>query len=93
VTRRFAFVPAARDVYLTLRKSPESPLYLALKATLTALLADPGSREVRQLRYRPDTWGTRVNVGDDRWLILWRPASAGDDVIEIHYLGPAPGEG
>jgi hypothetical protein len=92
VSRRFAFEPEARDTYLALRKDPSSPLYQALKKRLTELLADPGSRSVRQVRYRPDTWGVRVRVGDVRWLVLWRPADGDTDLIEIHYLGPVPGE-
>lgn len=92
MSRRFAFEPTARDTYLTLRKSPDSPLYLAVKELLGELLANPGSQQVRQLRYRPDTWGARVNVGDDRWLVLWRPSSRDATVIEVHYIGPAPGE-
>lgn len=92
MSRRFAFEPEARDTYLALRKDPSSPLYLALKEVLTELLADPGSRRVRQVRYRPDTWAVRVQVGDARWLVLWRPDVSDSDLIEIHYLGPAPGE-
>jgi hypothetical protein len=64
-------------------------LYLELKDALSELLRDPGSKRVRQLRYRPDTWGARVNVGNDRWMVLWRPADADADLIEIHYVGPA----
>jgi hypothetical protein len=69
VSRRFAFEPEARETYLALRKDPSSALYLALKEVLSEILADPGSRRGRQVRYRPDP-----------------------DLIEIHYLGPAPGE-
>lgn len=90
--RRFAFEPAARDTYLALRKEPESPLYLAIKEILSELLEKPGSRRLRQLRYRPDTWGVRVPCGDVRWLILWRPSGSDPDLIEVHYVGPVPGE-
>jgi hypothetical protein len=92
VSRRFGFEPAARETYLALRKEPENPLYLAIREVLKKLLADPGSRRVRQARYRSDTWGARVRVGDLRWLILWRPGDEDPDVIEVHYLSPAPGE-
>ncbi|MGH9206284.1 MAG: hypothetical protein ACRD1G_06970 [Acidimicrobiales bacterium] len=92
MSRRFAFEPAARETYLALRKDPSSPLYLALKQTLSELNTDPGSRPVRQLRYRPDTWGVRVRAADARWLILWRPSEDDADVIEVHYIGPEPGE-
>jgi hypothetical protein len=92
VTRRFAFEREARETYLALRKEPANPLYLELKGILSELLGDPASRRVRQLRYRPDTWGVRVNVGDVRWLLLWRPADSDPELIEIHYVGPAPGE-
>jgi hypothetical protein len=92
VTRRFAFEPAARECYLALRKDPDSPLYLCIKEILTGLLEEPGSRNLRRLRYRPDTWGVPIRSGDVRWLLLWRPSGADPDVIEVHYLGPAPGE-
>ena len=92
MTRRFAFDSAARETYLALRKDPESPLYLAVKEVLTELLEGPGRRDVRQLRYRPDTWCVPVRCGDIRWLVLWRPAENDPELIEVHYLGPAPGE-
>jgi hypothetical protein len=92
VSRRFAFEPAAREVFLALRKNPDSELYLAVKDVLTEILDNPGSRHVRQLRYRPDTWGVPVRIGDVRWLVLWRPSETDPDLVEIHYAGPAPGE-
>jgi hypothetical protein len=92
VTRRFAFEPAARETYLALRKDPEGLIYLAIKEVLTELLENPGSRGVRLRRYRPDTWGVPVRSGDVRWLVLWRPADSDPDLIEVHYVGPAPGE-
>ena len=92
MTRRFAFEPAARDTYLALRKDPESLLYLAVREVLAELMESPGSRRLRRMRYRPDTWGVPVRSGDVRWLILWRPATSDPDLIEVHYLGPAPGE-
>jgi hypothetical protein len=90
--RRFAFEPAARETYLALRKEPENPLYLAIKEVLSELLENPGSRQLRQLRYRPDTWGVPVRCGDVRWLVLWRPSDSEPDLIEVHYVGPAPDE-
>lgn len=92
MTRKFAFEPAAREAYLALRKDPESPLYLAVKEVLSELLESPGSRKLRRLRYRPDTWGVLVRSGDVRWLVLWRPSGDDPDLIEVHYVGPAPGE-
>ena len=92
MTRRLAFEPAARETYLALRKDPQSPLYLAVRDVLAGLLDNPGGRRLRRLRYRPDTWGVRVWAGDARWLILWRPSGSDPDLIEIHYVGPAPGE-
>ena len=77
---------------MALRKDPESPLYVAVKEVLTAILENPGARSVRQLRYRPDTWGVPVRTSNTRWLVLWRPADSDPDVIEVHYVGPAPGE-
>lgn len=59
MTRRLAFEPAARETYLTLRKDPQNPLYLAVRDLLAELLDNPGSRRLRRLRYRPDTWACR----------------------------------
>lgn len=92
MTRRFAFEPTAREAYLALRKDPESVLYLAVKEVLSELLESPGSRRLRQLRYRPDTWAVPARCGDVRWLVLWRPSDRDPDLIEVHYVGPAPGE-
>ena len=92
MTRRFAFEPTARETYLALRKDPESALYLAVKEVLSELLENPGSRRLRQMRYRPDTWAVPVRCGDVRWLVLWRPSDDDPDLIEVHYVGPAPGE-
>lgn len=92
MTRRFAFEPEARETYLALRKNPDNPLYLAIKEVLSDLLESPGDRRMRQMRYRPDTRGVPVRCGDARWLILWRSCDDDPDLIEVHYLGPAPGE-
>ena len=92
MTRRLAFEPTARETHLALRKDPESPLYRAVREVLSELLNNPGSRRLRQLRYRPDTWGVPVRCGDVRWLVLWRPSGDDPDLIEVHYVGPAPGE-
>jgi len=66
MTRRFAFEPTARETFLALRKEPESALYLAVKEVLSELLENPGSRRLRQARYRPDTWAVPVRCGDVR---------------------------
>lgn len=92
MTRRFAFEPTAREAYLALRKDPENALYLAVKEVLGELLENPGSRRLRQLRYRPDTWAVPVRCGDSRRLVLWRPSDDDPDLIEVHHVGPAPGE-
>jgi hypothetical protein len=92
VTSRLAFESAARETYLALRKDPQNPLYLAVRDVLAELLEDPGNRRLRRLRYRPDTWGVPVRVGDVRWLVLWRPSSTDPELVEVHYVGPAPGE-
>ena len=92
MSRRFGFEPAARETFLALRKDPEGPLYIAVRDVLSELLENRGSRQLRQLRYRPDTWGVPVRVRDARWLVLWRPADSDPELIEVHYIGPAPGE-
>jgi hypothetical protein len=92
VSRRFVFEPAARETFLALRKDADGPLYLAVRDVLAEILDDPGRRRVRRLRYRPDTWAVPVRCGDVRWLVLWRQADGDPDLIEVHYVGPAPGE-
>jgi len=92
VNRRFAFEPAAREAYLQLRKDPETALYAAVKGVLTELLENPGSERVRRLRYRPDTWAVPVRADDARWLVLWRHDPEDADLIQVHYVDPAPGE-
>lgn len=91
---RLAVEPAARETYLALQKNPDSLPYLAIRDILSELAADPGSRRLRRLRYRPDTWAVPVPVParDARWLVLWRPAATDPHLIEVHYIGPAPGE-
>lgn len=92
MTHRLAFEPTARETYLALRKQPDAPLYRLLRDALTELATDPGSRRVRELRYRPDTWGFRVRASDVRWLVLWRPSATDSNVIDIYYIGLEPGE-
>jgi len=82
----------APETYLAPRKDPQNPLYLAVRDVLAELLDNPGSRRLRRLRYRPDTWGVPVRVGNARWLVLWRPSGTDPDLIEVHFIGPAPGE-
>lgn len=91
MTRRFAFEPTARETFWALRKEPESALYPAVKEVLSELLENPESRRLRQARYRPDTWAVPVRC-DVRWLVLWRMSGDDPDLIEVHYVGPAPGE-
>lgn len=90
--KQFAWRPEARAAYLALRGNGPQPLYQAVREVLTQLLQDSGSRQARGQRYLPDVWAVRVRAGDARWLILWRYSETDDSVIEIHYLGPAPGE-
>jgi hypothetical protein len=92
VSRLFGFEPAARETFLAPRKNPEGPPCLAVREVLTELVENPGTRRLRQLRYRPDTWGVPVRVSDARWLVLWRLADSDPDLKEVHYVGPAPGE-
>jgi hypothetical protein len=75
-----------------LRKDADAPLYLAVREVLAEILENPGGRRVHPMRYRPDTWAVPVRCGDVRWLVLWRPADGDPDLIEVHYIGPAPGE-
>jgi hypothetical protein len=50
------------------------------------------SLQLRRARYRPDTWAVPVRRGDVRWLVLWRNSGDDPDLVEVHYVGPAPGE-
>ena len=93
MTRRLVFEFAARDTYLALRKDPHGLMYLAVREVLSSLLENPGSRQARRLSYRPDIWGIPVWADDARWLLLWRQSASDPELVEIHYIGPAPGEG
>jgi hypothetical protein len=33
----------------------------------------------------------QVRSGNVRWLVWWRIADAGPDLIDVHYTSPVPG--
>jgi hypothetical protein len=87
--------PASRRIAGVLQDDDASAVAAeacAVECAGIGLLANPGSRRLRQLRYRPDTLGSSIRNGDVRWLVLWRHSEGDPDLIEAHYIGPAPGE-
>jgi hypothetical protein len=73
-------------IRLTLERLTENP---------AAVCADPRSRRYQviedALRARPEVWGTPVDAPDgSSWMVVWRWT---ERVVEIGYIGPAPGAG
>jgi hypothetical protein len=92
------FAPAAWKAYQGL---PDGELSSQVKGALRRLAADPaavragpGSCRYQVIEERlpqaAQVWGLPVDApGGGRWLVVWREAA---NVIEIGYLGPAPGQ-
>jgi hypothetical protein len=90
------FAPAAWQVYQGL---PAGELASRVKRALkqlaadpAAVRADPSSRRHQVLEERlpeaAQVWGLSVEAPGARWLLVWREMPG---VIEIGYIGPAPG--
>jgi hypothetical protein len=91
------FAPAAWEEY---QRQRAGELGARLRHALEQLTqdpegvrADPGSRRYQViedgLQQAPEVWGMQVQAPDSTaWLVVWRELAR---VIEIGYIGPAPG--
>lgn len=62
-------------------------LHDALNGVLQRIAEHPEDLSIRRRRMqRPPLFVVGV-PGNDRWVVMWRP---GDDVPEVHYIGPDP---
>jgi hypothetical protein len=92
------FAPAAWQAYQGL---PAGELSSQIREALQRLAADPAAvragpascrYQVIEERLPPtaQVWGLPVDAPEGgRWLVIWREMT---NVIEIGYLGPAPGQ-
>jgi hypothetical protein len=94
VTHRLAFRPGALDAYRELRADRGSELGKRVKAAVERLIDDPSAARAESARWESlegKVWSLPVTAPDDStWLILWAEWPA--ELIEIYYIGPAPGE-
>lgn len=94
MNHQFAFRPEALATYRSLRADPAGELGKRVKAALERLVDDPGAARGESARWESlagKVWSLSVSdPGDGVWLILW--AEQPRDVIEVFYIGPAPGE-
>jgi hypothetical protein len=91
------FAPAAWEEY---QRQRAGDLGVRLRQALERLTddpesvrADPGSTRYQiiedGLQQAPEVWGMQVQAPDaTAWLVVWRELAR---VIEIGYIGPAPG--
>jgi hypothetical protein len=94
LTHQLLFRPAALAAYRALRADRASELGKRVKAALEWLINDPGAARAECSRWDSlagKVWSLPV-AGPDAslWLILW--AEVPPDVIEVFYIGAAPGE-
>lgn len=94
--RLLDFAPAAWQAYQGL---PAGELGNRIKRALQRLAADPSEvrADPRSRRHRiieerlpqaAQVWGLPVDAPGSHWLVIWREMA---NVIEIGYIGPAPG--
>jgi len=93
------FAPGAWEAYQNQRAGELGARLRQALERLTedpaAVCADPGSRRYQviedALRGAAEVWGMPVDAPDGSpWLVVWRGTAR---VVEIGYIGPAPGAG
>lgn len=91
------FAPGPWEEYQRQRASELGTVLRSALERLTedpeGVRADPGSRRYQiienGLRQAPEVWGMLVQAPNSpAWLVIWREMAR---VIEIGYIGPAPG--
>ena len=94
MTHQLAFRPDALAAYRALRAQRSGELGKRVKAALERLAADPGGVRGESARWNSlegRVWSLPVTAPDDSlWLILWTEQPP--DVVEVFYVGAAPGE-
>ena len=94
MSRRLEFRPAALDTYRQLRADPAGELGKRVKEAIERLIEAPGAARGESARWDSlagKVWSLSVTAPDNGvWLILW--AERPTDVVEIYYVGPAPGQ-
>lgn len=94
MSRQLAFRPDALAAYRAVRTDLSRELGKRVKSALERLIDDPGAARGESARWDSLSglvWSLSVSDPEDgTWLILW--AERPSDVIEVFYVGPAPGE-
>jgi hypothetical protein len=92
VTREIRLYPDPLAAYRSLRADTTNELGKRVKDGLQRLRDDPGAARAYRGRWTAvGLWSLPVSSRDGMtWLILWRETPA--DVVEVLYIGPAPGE-
>jgi hypothetical protein len=92
MTHEIRLYPDSLAAYRALRADTADELGKRIRDGLQRLREDPGPARADSGRWTAVAlWSLPVTSPDGiTWLILWREVH--DDVIEVLYLGPAPGE-
>lgn len=92
MTHEIRLYPDPLAAYRSLRADTAEELGKRIRDGLQRLRDEPGKARADSGRWTAvDLWSLSVTSPNEiTWLILWR--EAGDDVIEVLYLGPAPAE-
>ncbi len=92
MTYQLQFRDEALAAYRTLRADEANEAGKRMKAALERLIDDPGQAKADSARWESlagKVWALAVDMPDgSSWLILWAEEP---EVIEIFYVGPAPG--
>jgi hypothetical protein len=92
MTYEIRLYPDPLATYRSLRTDAANERGKRIRDGLQRLREDPGTARADSGRWTAvDLWSLPVTSPDGIiWLILWREVH--EDVIEVLYLGPAPGE-